>query len=122
MKMVITAKNNIWESEVDPRFGRCNYFLIIDSNTMNFESISNESAIASGGAGIQAAQTISKTGAEIVITGNIGPNAYQTLSAAGIKVFIGANGKIEEAIEMYKKGELKEAESPNVNSHSGMMR
>jgi len=122
MKVVITSKSNYLESEVDPRFGRCNYFSIIDIDTMNFESISNESAMASGGAGIQAAQTIAKTGAEIVLTGNMGPNAFQTLSAAGIKVFIGASGKIIDAIEKYKTGELKEAESPNVSSHSGMGR
>jgi predicted Fe-Mo cluster-binding NifX family protein len=89
---------------------------------MSFEPISNESAMASGGAGIQAAQTIAKFGVEVVVTGNMGPNAFQTLSAAGIKVFTGANGTIKEAIEKYKKGELKETDAPNVNSHSGMRR
>jgi len=120
MKIVITAKNPNLESEVDPRFGRCSYFLIVDTDTMSFENISNESTMASGGAGIQAAQNVAKTGAKIVITGNMGPNAFQTLSAAGIQVFTGANGSIKEAIEKYKKGELNKAESPNVGSHSGM--
>ncbi len=122
MKIAITAKGNTLESEVDPRFGRCSHFLIVDTDTMNFESISNESAMASGGAGIQAAQTMAKAGVEAVVTGNMGPNAFQTLSAAKIKVFIGANGTIKEAIEKYKKGELKETEAPNVGSHSGMGR
>jgi predicted Fe-Mo cluster-binding NifX family protein len=122
MKIAFTAKKNILESEIDPRFGRCSYFLIIDINTMSFESISNESAMASGGAGIQAAQTIAKSGVDVVVTGNMGPNAFQTLNAAGIKVFTGASGTIEEAIEKYKKGELKESEAPNVGSHSGMRR
>jgi len=120
MKIAITAKNPDLDSEVDPRFGRCSYFLIVDTDTMNFENISNQSAMASGGAGIQAAQNVAKTGAKIVITGNMGPNAFQTLSAAGIQVFTGANGSIKEAIEKYKKGELNKAESPNVGSHSGM--
>jgi predicted Fe-Mo cluster-binding NifX family protein len=122
MKIAITAKSNILESDIDPRFGRCNYFLIVDLDTMNFDSVPNESAKASGGAGIQAAQTIAKSGVEIVVTGNMGPNAFQTLSAAGIKVFTGASGTIIEAIEKYKKGELKETEAPNVGSHSGMRR
>ncbi len=120
MKIAITAKSNILESDIDPRFGRCSYFLIIDIDTMSFEPISNESAMASGGAGIQAAQTIAKAGVEVVVTGNMGPNAFQTLSAAGIKVFTGADGTIKEVIEKYKKGELKETEAPNVDSHSGM--
>ena len=122
MKVAVTSQSNSLESEIDPRFGRCSYFLIIETDTMNFESISNESAMSSGGAGIQAAQTIAKTGVKVVVTGNMGPNAFQTLSAAGIKIFTGANGTIKEAIEKYKKGELKESEAPNVGSHSGMRR
>ena len=97
MKVAVTSQNDSLESEIDPRFGRCSYFLIIDTDTMVFDSISNESAMSSGGAGIQAAQTIAKTGAKAVVTGNMGPNAFQTLSAAGIKVFTGANGTIKEA-------------------------
>jgi len=120
MKIIVTAKDNSLESDVDPRFGRCNHFLVIDTETMNFETISNESAMASGGAGIQAAQTVAKTGVKVVLTGNMGPNAFQTLAAAGIKVYVGANGTIKEAIEKYNKGELKETGSPNVGSHSGM--
>jgi len=122
MQIAVTAKDNNLESEVDPRFGRCRAFLIVDTETMSFESISNESAMASGGAGIQAAQTVAKTGVKIVITGNMGPNAFETLSAAGIQVFTGADGTVKEAIEKYKKGELNKAESPNVGSHSGMGR
>ena len=122
MRIAITAKSNILESDIDPRFGRCNYFLIVDTDTMNFNSISNESAKASGGAGIQAAQNIAKTGVKIVLTGNIGPNAFQTLTAAGIKVFTGASGTIIEAIKKYKNGELKESLAPNVDNHSGIRR
>jgi len=122
MKLAITAKGNTLDSEVDSRFGRCSHFLIVDTDTMNFESISNESAMASGGAGIQAAQTVAKSGVDAVVTGNMGPNAFQTLSAAGIKVFIGADGTIKESIEKYNKGELEETKAPNVGSHSGMER
>jgi len=78
--------------------------------------------MASGGAGIQAAQTVAKSGVDAVVTGNMGPNAFQTLSAAGIKVFIGADGTIKESIEKYNKGELEETKAPNVGSHSGMER
>jgi predicted Fe-Mo cluster-binding NifX family protein len=120
MRIAVTSKSNNLESEIDPRFGRCRYFIIIDSETMNFESISNESSMASGGAGIQAAQTVAKAGVEAVLTGNMGPNAFQTLSAAGIMVFTGANGTVKEAIEKYQKGELKKIETASVGSHFGM--
>ena len=120
MKICISSKGNNLDQEVDPRFGRCSYFLIIDLDTMDFDIISNESAIASGGAGIQAAQTVAKTGVRTVITGNVGPNAFQTLTAAGITVFTGANGNIKEVIEKFKKGELDRTDSANVNSHFGI--
>ena len=120
MKIGISSTGKELNSQVDPRFGRCQYFLIIDTENMEFEHISNESSMASGGAGIRAAETIAKKGVKAVLTGNMGPNAFQTLSAAGIKVYTGATGTINEAIDRYKKGELKETNAPNVGSHSGM--
>ena len=120
MKIIISSTGEDLNAQVDPRFGRCQYFLIVDTDTMNYKSISNESAISSGGAGIQAAQNVAKTGAEVVLTGNMGPNAFQTLSAAEIKVFTGANGTIKEVIDKYKKGELKQIESATVERHFGM--
>ena len=120
MKIAVTAHEEKLESTVDPRFGRCRFFLVVDTETMRFESLSNESAMASGGAGIQAAQTVAKAGVKAIITGNVGPNAFQTLSAAGIKVFTGAFGSVKEAVEQYKKGELKETEAASVRSHFGM--
>jgi predicted Fe-Mo cluster-binding NifX family protein len=120
MKICISSTGKDLNSQVDTRFGRSNYFLLVDIDKMSFESISNESANNSGGAGIQAAQTLANTGVEVVITGNVGPNAYQTLSAAGIKIITGVNGTVKDAIEKYKKGELKNSESANVTSHFGM--
>jgi len=120
MKICVSATGKDLNAMVDPRFGRCSYFLIVDADTMSFESISNKSAMTSGGAGIQAAQTVAKAGVEIVITGNMGPNAFQTLSAAGIVVFTGVNGTIKKAVEKYKKGELKETTAPSVGSHFGI--
>jgi len=120
MKIGISSTGKDLNAQVDPRFGRCQYFLIVDTDTMDFESISNESAMASGGAGIQAAQTIAKAGVGAMVTGNMGPNAFQTLSAAGIKVFTGATGTINEAVDKYKRGELQETNAPSVSSHFGM--
>ena len=120
MKICVTSIGDDIDSDVDPRFGRCKYFLIIDTDSMNVKSISNESMMASGGAGIQAAQMVANAGAETVITGNIGPNAFQTLKAAGIRIITGVNGKIKDAVERYNKGELKEIESPSVSSHFGL--
>ena len=120
MKMCITATGRDLDAQVDPRFGRCQYFVIVDSDSMKFEALSNASISASGGAGIKAAQTIVNEGAEVVITGNVGPNAFQTLSAAGVKIVTGASGTLREAIEAYKKGEFGETSGATVAEHAGM--
>lgn len=120
MKIVISAAGNDLDAEVDPRFGRCQYFLFVDTETMEFEAISNESAISAAGAGISAAQKVAEKGAELVLTGNVGPNAFQTLSAAGIKIITGVSGTVGEAVERFKKGELKETDSATVGGHFGM--
>lgn len=120
MKICVTAMENNLDANVDPRFGRCKYFLIIDTDSMNVNPISNESMMASGGAGIQAAQMVAKTGVDTVITGNVGPNAFQTLKSAGIKIITGVNGNIKDVVDKFNKGELKEIDSPSVGSHFGM--
>ena len=120
MKLAITAKGKDLEAEIDPRFGRCQYFLIVDPETMEFEALENESAMAMGGAGPQASQLISHKGAKVVLTGNVGPNAFQALNAAGIKVMTGASGTVKDMVERYKSGELEETNAASVGSHSGL--
>jgi len=120
MKICVSSTEKDLNAVVDQRFGRCQYFLIVDMETMKVKTISNEGTLSSGGAGIQAAQIVTKEGVGSVITGNIGPNAFQILQAAGIKVFTGAEGTIKDAIESYKEGKLQETGSPNVGSHSGI--
>ena len=120
MKIGITSTGKDLNAEVDPRFGRCQYFIVVETDTMKFEVVTNEGVMASGGAGVQAAQNIAKTGAEAMLTGNMGPNAFQTLSAAGIKIFTGVTGKICDVVEKYNKGELEETNAPSVGSHHGM--
>jgi len=120
MKICVTAVSGSLDAQVDPRFGRCPYLVIVDSETMEFEAVSNIASGSMSGAGIQAAQTVAGKGAEVLITGNVGPNAFQALSAAGIRVVLGAFGNVREAIKKYKSGELKVTNSPNVRGHFGM--
>src|SRR4030042_2085859 len=98
MKIAITATGPALDAEIDPRFGRCQYFVIVDPETMQFEAVENSSAVAGGGAGVSTAQMIVGKGVEAVLTGNCGPNAYQVLSAAGVKVGPGVAGKGEGAL------------------------
>jgi predicted Fe-Mo cluster-binding NifX family protein len=120
MKIAVSATAPSLDAEVDPRFGRCQYFIIVDPQSMEFEALDNSNAMAAGGAGISTAQMIASKGAEVVLTGNCGPNAYQTLSAAGLQVITGVAGRIRDAIEAYKAGEFQSSAQSSVGSHFGM--
>ena len=120
MKIAITAMGKGLDAEVDPRFGRCQYFIIFDTETGTFEALDNASVSLGGGAGIQSAQTIVEKDAEAVLTGNVGPNAFRTLSAAGISIYAGASGKVSDAIAQFKSGALKPFSAPSVASHYGL--
>ncbi|HAM38295.1 MAG: dinitrogenase iron-molybdenum cofactor biosynthesis protein [Elusimicrobia bacterium RIFOXYC2_FULL_34_12] len=120
MKICITSQGKTLDSQVDPRFGRCSYLIVLDTDTMQFETIENIFADASGGAGIQTGQLMVEKGVKAVLTGNVGPNAYQTLKAAGIIIYTGLSGTVSEAVGKLKNNELESKDKPSVNSHFGM--
>jgi len=120
MKIAVSSSGNDLDSQVDPRFGRCAYFVIVETDDMGFEAFENGSIALGGGAGIQAAQFVASKGAKAVITGNVGPNAVQTLSAAGVETFVGQSGTVRESIVRYTKGEINSTSTPNVADHYGM--
>lgn len=120
MKIAVSATGPGLDSDIDPRFGRCQYLVVGDTDTMEFEGIENQSMMAGSGAGISTAQNVANMGVGVVLTGNCGPNAHQTLSAAGIQIITGVSGSAKKAIEDYKAGKLKPISGPNVGAHSGM--
>jgi predicted Fe-Mo cluster-binding NifX family protein len=120
MKICITAQGDTLDADLDPRFGRCQYFLLVDAETLQYEAIQNPNLDATGGAGIQSGQLMTNKKVDIVITGNVGPNAFQTLQAANIEVITGATGTIRGTLEQYNQGLLKPTTSPSVNSKFGL--
>jgi len=122
MKIAVSASGASLDADIVPRFGRCQHFIIIDSDTMAFEVVINDGAMAGGGAGISTAQTIAGKGVQAVLTGNCGPNAFQVLSAAGITVTTGVLGKVQEAVRDFKEGKYQASSQSNVPGHFGMGR
>ncbi|MBW1839406.1 MAG: NifB/NifX family molybdenum-iron cluster-binding protein, partial [Deltaproteobacteria bacterium] len=120
MKICITSSGQSLEDAIDPRFGRCQYFIMLDTESMQFEAIQNPAISAGGGAGIQAAQLVAEKGAEVVLTGNVGPNAFNTLQAAGLKIVVGlSNIMVRQAVEGFKSGQYQYVGSPSVDAHYG---
>ena len=120
MKVAVSSDGENLDAQLDPRFGRCQFFLVVNPDDMSIEAFNNESAIHGGGAGIQAAQFLASQGVEAVITGNCGPNALQTLSAAGIELFGEQAGTVREVVERFKKGHLKPTSEATGDSHFRM--
>jgi len=118
MKIAVSATADSLDAIVDPRFGRCAYFVIVEvekNEIKNAEAVQNPAATAMGGAGIQAAQLIASKGAKVLISGNIGPNAFNVLSGTGIKIATGVAGiSVREAVQRYLKGEIKETKAPTM--------
>ncbi len=120
MKIAISAMGTDLDAQVDPRFGRCQYFIIMDPDTLEFEAVENPNVSATGGAGIQSAQMIAEKGVQVILTGNVGPNAFQTLSSAGIQVITGITGTVKEVIQRFKSGQFQPVGEPTVPGHFGM--
>jgi len=120
MRVAVTAYGPSLDAIVDPRFGRCAYFVLVETEDLQFEAVENPSLSLGGGAGIQSAQFVAEKGVQVVLTGNCGPNAHQTLSAAGIEVVVGCSGTVSEVLERHHSGQLSASTAPNVPEHSGM--
>jgi predicted Fe-Mo cluster-binding NifX family protein len=107
MKIAISATGRDLDARVDPRFGRCLCFVIVETESSGVEVLENEAAKITGGAGVQAAQMIANAGVDAVITGSLGPNAAEVLAAAGLKVYTGISGTLREVLQRDKNGTLQ---------------
>jgi predicted Fe-Mo cluster-binding NifX family protein len=119
MKLAVSASGKTLDSAVDPRFGRCTYFIIVETEDMSYEAIPNESAEIARGAGIDAVQSVASAGTEAVITGNVGPKATRALQTAGIEMVTGEKGTVRQAVEAYKAGRLKGIRGPQNSAGVG---
>lgn len=122
VRIAVTAQGVDLDSAMDPRFGRCRNFIIVDHDSDKFEAFSNDGVMASGGAGTQSVQRLADKGVDAVITGNIGPNAARALEAAGIRVYTSGSGTVRDALEAYGAGQLSSVSGATVDSHHGMGR
>jgi predicted Fe-Mo cluster-binding NifX family protein len=119
MKICISACGKDSDSEVDPQFGRCSYFVIIDPDAGSVSSIKNPGSEASSGAGIRAAEAIASEGVDTLLTGSVGPKSFSVLSEAGIEIYSGIRGTVSFALREYQSGKLAILKFPNASNHNG---
>ena len=120
MKVAVSSTGQDLNSQIDPRFGRCAYFMVVDTDDMSFEAYDNENVALGGGAGIQSATFLASLGVSSVMTGSCGPNAMKTLAAAEVPVYTDQSGSVKEAVERLKQGALKPASEPNAAEKAGL--
>ena len=114
MKIAVTSVGDTLDSELDPRFGRASYILVLETETLEFEAFDNEkNKNAFKGAGIQAAAMISNADASVLLTGYCGPNAFKTLEAAGVKVVNDQTGRVIDVVQKFKQGDVVFANGAN---------
>jgi len=110
MKIAFTTKGTEWDSKMDPRFGRTEFFVVYNEETKELTSVDNSDVENEAhGAGPKAAQRLAELKANVLITGNgPGGNAATVLQKLGTECYIGAGEMtIKEAYDAYKNGSLK---------------
>lgn len=118
MQIAISANGPGLDAQVDSRFGRAPFILLVDPETLECEAISNNPNLqAAHGAGIQVAARVAGKRPSAVLTGNCGPKAFQALQAAGIRVIIGVEGLVRDAVQKFRQGQFQPAKQPNVFGH-----
>lgn len=113
MKVILTAVSQSIHSPVDPRFGRAAIFIIVDTDTLEWQAHVNSGLGAAGGAGTLAAQFIAAQKVAAVISGDFGPNAYNALHAAGVDMYLyGSCATVMDAVTLFKAGQLERVAAP----------
>lgn len=111
MKAAVSSTGRDLSSQVDGRFGRAQFFVLVDVDTGSLLEVFNNSTnmAAQSGAGISSAQVLCDAGVNVVLTGSIGPKAFQVLEAAGLEMYTSATGSVAEAVNSFKAGKLEHA-------------
>jgi len=118
MKVAVTSQGRDLDSQVDPRFGRAPYFIIVDTETGEHQVEDNKmNRDALQGAGIQAAENVCRHNVAALLTGHCGPKAFRALNAGNVKIYVNAGGTVREAVEKFKKGEFGAAAAADVEGH-----
>ena len=119
MKIAFSCTGERISDSLDPRFGRCSYFIIYDEKSGDSKAVENRGQHSGGGAGIAAAQQVIDEKVNVVITRNMGPNAFDLMKESGIKVYKGKQTSCQENFSLFEKSELNEIKEAGP-AHGGM--
>lgn len=118
MNIAFTTTGDDLTADLDPRFGRARRFLIYNCDEKTWVTVDNDQNLnAAQGAGIQAATTLCKCNASVLITGHCGPKAFKVLQAAEIAIYPCKAKTIAEALTQFNNNELSAASEATNEGH-----
>ncbi len=120
MRIIVSAQGESLDAPTSPVFGRCPAYILVDTETAEFQAVPNPALDQGGGAGIQAAQYVVEHGPQAILTGNLGPNAFDVLLAAGIPAYLVPEGTVRQAVDAFKAQQVKPLSRANVATHAAM--
>ena len=104
MKIAVPTR----DGRVDDHFGHCDHYTIftIENNTV----VATESLPSPQGCGCKSniASELHQMGVEVMLAGNMGQGAKNVLEAQRIEVIRGCSGDVEELVNQYLSGNIKD--------------
>ena len=121
MNLVIPVESKSLDAPVCPSFGRCPYYVLLNTQEGTNEFLDNAAASSQGGAGIRASQMLVDRGTNAVITHRCGTNAAQVLNGASIDMYLAQEGTVAENIALFQAGKLSllTQTHPGFHNHGG---
>jgi predicted Fe-Mo cluster-binding NifX family protein len=106
MKIALPVDDKSLDSNVCRSFGRAPYFLVFSTEKNTSEFLDNNAAVAQGGAGIRASQTIADLGIKALLAPRCGENARRVLFGAQVLVYQSIPGTARENIDAFLSSRL----------------
>ena len=104
MKILAVSEGESLDSYIADDFGHAPFFLLVDSDTLDYHVIENEYMDSPSGAGVAVAEAIVSLGAvDVVLTGGIGMHGIDILSKAGIEISSDEDGTIEDCVKDFMR-------------------
>jgi len=118
MTLAVTAQRADMRAELDPRFGRAPFFILIDTESGRFRAHDNRRNLnLVGRAGVIAARDMVRLGVDALITERVGPRTFRALQSANVDVYVGASGRVADAAAQFERGELERIGNATVDDH-----
>ena len=119
MRIAVSSSDGLIDSPFSPRFGRCAFFVIFDTITMNWERKENPARDALDGTGTKVVQFLTDMGIDVLVSGRYGPNAFSALKASGINAYQAESGSPRDLVEKVRAGELTTMKGPSGKGFHG---